>query len=517
MKNSFKNYFAAMGLLLVLALSGCGHKDVNKDAKIIEIFDNKLPEDFSNLILYEKGIVLKVSPTDCTYSSMYKTIDFIKKIVRDYDVRCPILYDIDYLVGVQYERANSLLGIEFCNKLTANGIYCGLYGKDDSMVEYDYNCRYYLSNNSIDLYDKMISYEGKENKDYDGVYTMTVENGKVSVPSYMDSVINDNNLNMADNYVNDYEYVVQEGDTLDKISNEFNIKIADLKDYNDIYNGDLIYPGDVIVVPSLYGGFGINKIEYYEETDNYYNSESTELESYNDLLKGIDVSQHNGTIDWDNVYNIDFAIIRLCDFYNDKEDSNVLSSSEMDKEFINNIEGCRKNNIKYGIYYFSRALNREDSILEAKKVIAVLREYLGDTQISLPIYIDVESEEQQKMCLNGEFDDILDAAALEFEKNGFFVGVYCNSSQVGKSFFDRVKKKYNVWTVHSSTYNDEVSIKVFDPVSVSYVINYNVGMCQYSQKGSCNGINSNVDIDVAAGYLSEIIEGENFNRVKRIN
>ena len=92
----------------------------------------------------------------------------------------------------------------------------------------------------------------------------------------------------------------------------------------------------------------------------------------------------------------------------------------MDKEFINNIEGCRKNNIKYGIYYFSRALNKEDSILEAKKVIAVLHEYLGGAQISFPIYIDVESEEQQKMCLNGEFDDILDAAALEFEKNGFF-------------------------------------------------------------------------------------------------
>ena len=61
------------------------------------------------------------------------------------------------------------------------------------------------------------------------------------------------------------------------------------------------------------------------------------------MRNGIDVSYHNGSINWDEVTE-NFAIIRLG--YGD----NI--SSQDDKQFFNNVRGCMTKGIPFGVYLF---------------------------------------------------------------------------------------------------------------------------------------------------------------------
>ena len=73
-------------------------------------------------------------------------------------------------------------------------------------------------------------------------------------------------------------------------------------------------------------------------------------------MKGIDVSYHNGIIDWQKVkQSVDFVIIRA-----------GYGKSTMDKQFINNICGAHTTGLKIGIYWFIYAANTEEAVLNAK-------------------------------------------------------------------------------------------------------------------------------------------------------
>ena len=99
-----------------------------------------------------------------------------------------------------------------------------------------------------------------------------------------------------------YEYIVREGDSLTSIANNFDITIEEiLKVNNNIINENQITIGDIIKIPNLY----IEKI--------------TPPKLQDGLLRGIDISELNGNLDWEiiNEYykkgHIDFIIIRLAE------------------------------------------------------------------------------------------------------------------------------------------------------------------------------------------------------------
>lgn len=83
----------------------------------------------------------------------------------------------------------------------------------------------------------------------------------------------------------------------------------------------------------------------------------------NYMLKGIDVSAYNGTIDWGTVaaYGMDFAILRIT------EKGNAADSS-----FERNYKGCIDNHIPVGVYKYSYALNVSEIQEEARKVLSTL-------------------------------------------------------------------------------------------------------------------------------------------------
>ena len=83
-------------------------------------------------------------------------------------------------------------------------------------------------------------------------------------------------------------------------------------------------------------------------------------------LKGIDVSEHNGNIDWAKVKasGVNFAIIR-CGYGSDY-------TYQDDKKWLQNVKGCKAAGIPFGVYLYSYAKNTTMAASEAQHVIRCL-------------------------------------------------------------------------------------------------------------------------------------------------
>jgi GH25 family lysozyme M1 (1,4-beta-N-acetylmuramidase) len=135
----------------------------------------------------------------------------------------------------------------------------------------------------------------------------------------------------------------------------------------------------------------------------------------------VDVSEHNGTLDWAKIKKagIDAAIIRT-----------GYGVSHTDKQFYNNMDGAIAQGMKIGIYHFSYALNVDGAKNEAAFVIKLLKQYKD--KITLPVYFDFEYDtvtyaKKQGVTLGkNAFNNHCVAFCEAIKAAGYKPGVYYN-------------------------------------------------------------------------------------------
>ena len=140
-------------------------------------------------------------------------------------------------------------------------------------------------------------------------------------------------------------------------------------------------------------------------------------------MKGIDVSENNGIIDWAAVKNsgIEFAIVRL-----------GYGNNHLDSRFYDNVNGALDNGLKIGIYYYSYALDEEAARHEAEFVIAVLRDCgLPPDRLEMGVWYDMEDadgyKERNYLTDNQEITNICSVFVNTlWRKNYATVGLYAN-------------------------------------------------------------------------------------------
>ncbi|EKC49594.1 Glycoside hydrolase, family 25, partial [human gut metagenome] len=132
-------------------------------------------------------------------------------------------------------------------------------------------------------------------------------------------------------------------------------------------------------------------------------------------MKGIDVSYHNGTINWKKVAasDVDYAIIRCG--YGD----NIKSQD--DKKWAENVAGCEKNNIPYGVYIYSYATSVKQAESEANHVLRLIK---GHT-LNFPIYYDMEDAVQAKLSKSNR-TKIANKFLGIIKNAGYECGIYAN-------------------------------------------------------------------------------------------
>ena len=99
---------------------------------------------------------------------------------------------------------------------------------------------------------------------------------------------------------------------------------------------------------------------------------------------GVDVSFAQGDIDWAKAKadGVDFAILRL-----------GYGAGGSDRRFVANVQGCKANGIKFGVYLYSYAWNASTATSEAEWTLTVLRNAgVSPSDLGLPVYYDLENQ-----------------------------------------------------------------------------------------------------------------------------
>lgn len=205
------------------------------------------------------------------------------------------------------------------------------------------------------------------------------------------------------------------------------------------------------------------------------------------MLKGIDVSKHQGFIDWSQV-DADFCIIRA---------GYGRELSQKDTRFEENYRGCKTFGIPCGAYWYSYA----DSVADAHREAAACIQVLKGKQFEFPIYFDVEENAQAKLG-KSVCTSIVQAFCSDLEAAGYFVGVYANTNWF-KNVIDHeyLANKYTIWL---ADYRGVFANKTLKR-----------DMFQYSSSGSVAGINGRVDMNECSKNFETIIKAVGLNGFKR--
>ena len=162
-----------------------------------------------------------------------------------------------------------------------------------------------------------------------------------------------------------------------------------------------------------------------------YDENGWELVNEEIYYKGIDVSEHQGEIDWKKAKDeINYAIIRVGDSYNKDENGNII----VDHYYHRNMAECMKYNINVGIYLFTRATTEKDIEKEIEFVYNNLTDKNGKPyKISLPIHIDIEETVADRLRnpkTRKEQIKYIKEFCQYFEDLGYSVGIYINSNDL---------------------------------------------------------------------------------------
>lgn len=191
-----------------------------------------------------------------------------------------------------------------------------------------------------------------------------------------------------------------------------------------------------------------------------------------DTLIGIDVSNHQGDIDWETVKNsgVEFAFIRIG--YGHNRETKIME----DEKFRKNLEGARNAGLKVGLYFYSYATE----IWEAEEQANWIVKTLNGEKIDLPIVFDYETWKSFP-TYNINIVDLNKVAKrfLDILHDNGYEGMNYSSKYYLNTIWNL--SEYPTWLAHYvSKTNYDKDFKVW----------------QFSNTGEVPGINGFVDLDV---------------------
>ena len=191
---------------------------------------------------------------------------------------------------------------------------------------------------------------------------------------------------------------------------------------------------------------------------------------------GIDVSSHQGRVDWQAVAaaGVEFAYVRIG--YRGY-DSGQLNT---DAQCLQNLREAREAGIAVGGYFFSQAICVEEAKAEAAYALEVLQGF----SLDLPLVFDweyVDATARTAQVDRRTLTDCTLAFCQAVEEAGYQPMVYCNTDQVKNRLFMQELEGYPWW------------VAKYDP-NQSFPCRADVW--QYSDKGVLPGISEKVDLNL---------------------
>ena len=231
-------------------------------------------------------------------------------------------------------------------------------------------------------------------------------------------------------------------------------------------------------------------------------------------IYGVDVSHHQGTIDWklmaselrrvNGGNNPGFAILRAG--YSARHGKGGLC---VDGQILKNLAGCEQFGIPMGIYFYSYDTSAEASAITASQVLNLIKGH----KFEYPIYMDTEYEPfntgrdgsyRSTDKVRSDNTAIISAALKVFEKANYYAAVYCS-----RNFFLQ--------------YTNLDDLKEFDKWEAAYTSTDTPqvpnGLWQFSSKNALGiaGFGSSLDCDVSYKDYPTIIKKAGLNGFGKVS
>lgn len=193
-------------------------------------------------------------------------------------------------------------------------------------------------------------------------------------------------------------------------------------------------------------------------------------------LLGVDVSSHQGQIDWEQVRSagMEFAIIRL------GYRGHTAGGVHEDEYALTNLEGARAAGLKVGVYFYSQALDEGEARREAQFCL----DLLDGMTLDLPVVYDWEYGGEDTRSADMTSDALMActrAFCRTVKAEGYEAMVYFNPHLAENLFRLEELQEYPFWL---AMYSDEMTWP------------YEVEMWQYTDKGTVPGIEGDTDINL---------------------
>lgn len=204
------------------------------------------------------------------------------------------------------------------------------------------------------------------------------------------------------------------------------------------------------------------------------------------LARGIDVSAYQGDIDWARVKaaGVDFVILR------------ASGGVGKDQNFEANYTAAHAVGLGVGAYYCTAATTPE----QAEKEADLLLTWLEGKRLEYPVYFDIEGDDQSALPDNAARTALCTAFVGRMKQAGWCAGVYSY-----KSWFETMldlpalMQESEIWWAHW-------------PQSGQPDIDYSrYGLWQYASDGRVDGVNGDVDVDVAFTDYPRLMKQRGWN------
>lgn len=217
-----------------------------------------------------------------------------------------------------------------------------------------------------------------------------------------------------------------------------------------------------------------------QEEDFSQQADGTVIYTGGDYLAGVDVSAHQGEINWKKVAKqVDFAMIRAG--YRGYTEGKLVE----DERFQENISQALKYKLKVGVYFFSQAVTPQEAKAEAKYLLRLIDaydialnvaydwEYIDNVEFGTA-RTDTVEEHTVTECAAAFCQTVADA--------GYQPAIYCNG-MLGYFGYDLSQLPgVDVW--YADYADSEPNFA------------YQIRMWQYSDSGAVAGITGNVDLNL---------------------
>lgn len=185
------------------------------------------------------------------------------------------------------------------------------------------------------------------------------------------------------------------------------------------------------------------------------------------MKKGIDVSSHQGDVDFQKVAKDGISFVILNAGYGH-------SVTQKSIYFDPNYCKAKAAGLMIGAYWYSYAVSAADAVAEAQACMEAIK----GKELDLPVFIDIE--EQSQFAKGREFcSAVADAFCTEIIKHGYKAGLYISYSPLMDYISPEVREKYLVWVAQ---YHTECQYK-------------DAAIWQYTDSGRIDGIEKIVDIN----------------------